>query len=159
MAVSSFLRLAVRLEFALTLFLEPGEAVLLVDQLRDGRHRAARFQLVVLVTGGEFVELRYALENLSPLPQPAIAELVDVRQDLPADVVLAELRLRVDPPLDAGEEGAVNATSAAEEHDVFLAAGKQRNRVDDGVEDIRGVMEGQVGRHSSSSTSTGAVVC
>ena len=152
------LGVAVTLELSLTFLLNPSEAVFLVDQLRHRRDRTARFQLIVRVAGREVVEFRYALENLASLLQPAVAQLVDVRQDLAGDVVLAERRLVGDASLGVGEERAIDATSPEEENNVALTAGEQRHRVDDGVEDIGRVVERKVRRHWSLSTSRSTVV-
>lgn len=59
---------------------------------------------------GEVVELRHALKHLAPRPEPRIAALVQVRQDLARDVILAELRLCVDTPVDASKERAIDTT-------------------------------------------------
>jgi len=111
---------------------------LLVDQLRYRRDRTARFQLIVRIAGGEVVELRHTLENLTPLAEAAAAHLVDVRQDLASDVVLAETRLIRNPSLDVREERAINTTPSEEQDNVSFAARQQRHSVHDGVEDIGG---------------------
>ena len=51
------LRIAVLLQLPLAFLLEAGEAVFLVDQLRDRCDRTASFHLIVRVAGGEVVEL------------------------------------------------------------------------------------------------------
>ena len=147
------LRIAVTLQLPLTLVPHAGEAVLLVDQLRDSGDRAAGLHLAVRVPRREVVELRHPLEHLAPRAEPRIAALVQVREDLARDVVLAEFGLRVDAPVDAREERAIDATSAKEHDDIVLPACEQRHRVHDGIEHVGRVVERKVRRHGSLSTS------
>ncbi len=148
---------AMLLQLPLALVLEAGEAVLLVDQLRDGRNGPASFQLVVGVARREVVELGDPLENLPSLPESAVAEVVDVSQDCASDVVLLEAGIGLQSPFDAGEEHTIDAAPPEEQDNVRPAAGQQWDRVDHGLEDIGWVVEDSVHRHPSVSASTGGI--
>jgi hypothetical protein len=68
-------------------------------------------------------------------------------------LVRGSSELRVDAPVDAREERAIDATSAEEHDDIVLAACEERHRVHDGIEHVGRVVEGKVRRHGSLSTS------